>query len=248
MDSENGEGSNFQFVINEKIVKQDKETSIAELDGAHLVDKKALIVDDSETNLRILQKQFEKWGIKPTAVNTSKKGLEKALNEPYDLVVMDYEMPEIDGVEVTKRIREKFTKKELPVILLSSAYPDMTDEKKNFLFSAYYMKPIKHSLLLKSITRILASNTSAKSKSVKRTEEINQATENVANEVPLNILLAEDNLVNQKLAVLTMKNMGYTIDVVANGLEAVEAVERQNYDVVFMDVQMPEMDGVEANS
>lgn len=252
VDSIDGEGSNFQFIIDEKVIKQDNENAMQELDSVILKDKKALIVDDSETNLKILQKQFEKWGILPTVVNTSQKGLDKALNEPFDLVVMDYEMPEIDGVEVTNRIRNKFTKQELPVILLSSAYPDMTDKKKDYLFSAYYMKPIKHSLLLKSITRILASNsqdptiskTEAPSKA--RTDAANTGEEIMNTEAPLTILLAEDNLVNQKLAVLTMRNMGYTIDVVANGLEAVEAVERQKYDVIFMDVQMPEMDGVEA--
>lgn len=246
VESIDGEGSNFQFIISEKIIKQDKETTNKEMDGSSMKGKKALIVDDSETNLRILQKQFEKWGIKPTVVNTSKKGLDKALNGDFDLVVMDYEMPEIDGVEVTKRIREKYTKHELPVILLSSAYPDMTDKKKNFLFSAYYMKPIKHSLLFKSISRLLAAKDDEKTKETKSTDNVSPTQDNLATDIPLNILLAEDNLVNQKLAVLTMKNMGYTIDVVANGLEAVEAVERQNYDVIFMDVQMPEMDGVEA--
>ena len=248
LDSAEGQGSDFQFIINEKIIKQDKGHGPDEISGVDFSHKKALIVDDSETNLRILMRQFEKWGMHASAVNTSQKGLQKALEEQYDLVVMDYEMPEIDGVEVTRRIREKYSKEELPVILLSSAYPDMTDEKKNFLFSAYYMKPIKHSLLLKSVTRILASqNNDLKPKETERKKQSEaEVSEPVSNGLPLNILLAEDNLVNQKLAVLTMKNMGYTIDVVANGLEAVEAVQRQNYDVVFMDVQMPEMDGVEA--
>lgn len=247
VDSQVDQGSNFQFAISEKIIKQDKDKSQEDKESVILENKKALVVDDSETNLRILQKQFEKWGIQSTSVNTSQKGLDKALNEHFDFVIMDYEMPEIDGVEVTRRIREKYTKHELPVILLSSAYPDMTDEKKNFLFSAYYMKPTKHSLLLKSITRILASKVAKQEGKVEKQEKPNlPVLENIAADIPLNILLAEDNLVNQKLAVLTMKNMGYTMDVVANGLEAVEAVSRQSYDVVFMDVQMPEMDGVEA--
>lgn len=244
VESVQGEGSNFQFIIDEKIIKQKKEHQTEDTDSTWLKDKKVLIVDDSETNLKILQKQFEKWGLLPSPVNTSEKGLKKALNEDFDLVVMDYEMPGTDGVQITKKIREKFSKEELPVVLLSSAYPEMTDKVKNFLFSAYYMKPTKHSLLLKSISRILAPK-SLESKPEKK-KTASKAIEPAIVELPLNILLAEDNLVNQKLAVLTMKNMGYTIDVVANGLEAVEAVERQQYDVIFMDVQMPEMDGVEA--
>lgn len=245
VDSVQGEGSNFQFIIDEKIIKNEKDHKSEDIDSEWLKDKKALIVDDSETNLKILQKQFEKWGLLPFPVNTATKGLNQALNEDFDLVVMDYEMPGTDGVELTKKIREKYSKEELPVILLSSAYPEMTDKTKNFLFSAYYMKPIKHSLLFKSISRILAPKTS-KGSSERKKSTASKALEPIPAELPLTILLAEDNLVNQKLAVLTMKNMGYTIDVVANGLEAVEAVERQKYDVIFMDVQMPEMDGVEA--
>lgn len=245
VDSVQGEGSNFQFIIDEKIIKQQKDNQIEDLDSEWLKNKKALIVDDSETNLKILQKQFEKWGLIPSPVNTAEKGLQKALNEDFDLIVMDYEMPGTDGVQLTKKIREKHSKEELPVILLSSAYPEMTDKVKNYLFSAYYMKPTKHSLLLKSITRILAPRKTESSRDKKR-PTASKAIEPLVADLPLNILLAEDNLVNQKLAVLTMKNMGYTIDVVANGLEAVEAVDRQKYDVIFMDVQMPEMDGVEA--
>lgn len=245
VDSVQGEGSNFQFIIDEKIIKNEKDHKSEDIDSEWLKDKKALIVDDSETNLKILQRQFEKWGLLPFPVNTATKGLNQALNEDFDLVVMDYEMPGTDGVELTKKIREKYSKEELPVILLSSAYPEMTDKTKNFLFSAYYMKPIKHSLLFKSISRILAPKTSEGS-SERKKSTASKAIEPIPAELPLTILLAEDNLVNQKLAVLTMKNMGYTIDVVANGLEAVEAVERQKYDVIFMDVQMPEMDGVEA--
>ncbi len=244
VESIEGEGSNFQFIIDEKIIKQKKDSQTDDIDPTWLKDKKVLIVDDSETNLKILQKQFEKWGLLPSPVNTSEKGLAKALNEDFDLVVMDYEMPGTDGVQITKKIREKYTKEELPVVLLSSAYPEMTDKVKEFLFSAYYMKPTKHSLLLKSISRILAPKSLEAKPDKKKTAS--KAIEPVIVELPLTILLAEDNLVNQKLAVLTMKNMGYTIDVVANGLEAVEAVERQKYDVIFMDVQMPEMDGVEA--
>lgn len=245
VDSVQGDGSNFQFIIDEKIIKQEKDNQGEDLDPSWLKNKKALIVDDSETNLKILQKQFEKWGLIPSPVNTAQKGLDKALNEDFDLIVMDYEMPGTDGVQLTKKIREKYSKEELPVILLSSAYPEMTDKVKNFLFSAYYMKPTKHSLLLKSITRILAPK-EALERADKKRGSATKAIEPPIAELPLTILLAEDNLVNQKLAVLTMKNMGYTIDVVANGLEAVEAVERQKYDVIFMDVQMPEMDGVEA--
>ena len=246
IDSEPGEGSNFQFTIRKKIVRQNKSTSMEE-DGMHtLQGKKVLIVDDSETNLKILKRQFEKWGIEAEPCNNSKTGLEKALQGHYALIIMDYEMPEMDGIQVTKAIRRQYSTQQLPVILLSSAYPNLTDNQKNRLFSGYYMKPFKHSLLLKSIIRILSPVKITAEATESEGDLVVKEKESMPTETPLNILLAEDNLVNQKLAVLTMKNMGYSMDVVANGLEAVEAVTRQKYDVVFMDVQMPEMDGVEA--
>ncbi|HCQ16909.1 MAG TPA: hypothetical protein DIU20_11635, partial [Cryomorphaceae bacterium] len=182
-----------------------------------------------------------KWGIEAEPCNNSKTGLEKALQGHYDLIIMDYEMPEMDGIQVTKAIRRQYSTQQLPVILLSSAYPNLTDNQKNRLFSGYYMKPFKHSLLLKSIIRILSPVKITAEATESEGDLVVKEKESMPTETPLNILLAEDNLVNQKLAVLTMKNMGYSMDVVANGLEAVEAVTRQKYDVVFMDVQMPEM-------
>ncbi len=246
IDSTPGQGSNFQFTIRKKVIKEEKSRSVEEDGLRKLEGKKVLIIDDSETNLKILKRQFEKWGMVAEPVNNSHTGLEKALEGNSDLIIMDYEMPEMDGIQLTRKIRKKFSGEELPVILLSSAYPDITDAQKNRLFSAYYMKPFKHSLLLKSILRILAPVVFKEESPEKEERMLKKEKEEMAEERPLSILLAEDNLVNQKLAVLTMKNMGYSMDVVANGLEAVEAVTRQNYDVVFMDVQMPEMDGVEA--
>lgn len=241
VESEIGEGSDFQFTINQTIIAQDVKPDQNNLDVSVLENKKALVVDDSETNLKILKKQFEIWGIESLCVTTSKEGITEALSKNFDFVIMDFEMPEIDGVTATQNIRDMKSKKELPIILLSSAYPDLSEERRSELFNGYYMKPIRHSLLQKSLVRILSETKTDITK-------VNRAVGSVKPETnhKLNILLAEDNAVNQKLAVLTLRNLGYEIDVVANGLEAVEAVIRQQYDVVFMDVQMPEMDGVEA--
>ncbi len=241
VESEIGEGSDFQFTIDQTVIAQDVKPDQNNIDVSILQHKKALVVDDSATNLKILKKQFEIWGIDSLCVTTSKEGITAALSKHFDFVIMDFEMPEIDGVTATQNIRDMKSKKELPIILLSSAYPDLSEERKSELFNGYYMKPIRHSLLQKSLVRILTEIDV-------NTTKVERAVDFVKPEInhKLNILLAEDNAVNQKLAVLTLKNLGYEIDVVANGLEAVEAVLRQAYDVVFMDVQMPEMDGVEA--
>jgi PAS domain S-box-containing protein len=241
VDSELGKGSNFQFTINAKVIRENASKENEEKGMALIKDKSVLIVDDSETNLKILERQFGIWGMKVTCVNTSKEGLNMALQGDFDLVIMDFEMPEMNGVQATEKLRRAKSVQELPVILLSSAYSDLTEERREYLFSGYYMKPIKHSLLLKSIIRILTSLAlEDERKKARIAEEEDKSIKEVS------ILLAEDNAVNQKLATLTMKNMGYTIDVVDNGREAVDAVGKNSYDLIFMDVQMPEMDGVEA--
>ena len=239
VESEEGQGANFQFTIKTRIVHERRVQS-ATRDLSSLEGKKILIIDDNETTLRILKKQTTLWGMNAVTVNNSVEGVEKALAQSFDLVIMDFEMPGMDGVQATKQIREKKPLSKLPVIMLSSAYPDLANEEKDQIFSAYYMKPIKHSLLQKSIVRVLNKNLLGEKKGPLASKNGVIAMNN------LNILLAEDNVVNQKLAVLTLKNFGFNIDVVANGLEAVEAVLRQHYDLVFMDVQMPEMNGVEA--
>lgn len=242
VESEQGVGSDFQFTIENEIVREEKESGDGEKMVKTLFGKKALLIDDNETNLKILEKQFNLWGIDSTLVSSSAVGVEKALHEDFDFGVIDYEMPGLSGVEATQKIREKKSMRELPIILLSSAYPDITEEKRNQLFSAYFMKPTRHSLLQKVLIRILAGRDSL----MEKRKEQNKETRLLAEDYPLKILLAEDNAVNQKLATLSLQKMGYTIDVAANGLEALEAVARQRYDVIFMDVQMPEMDGVQA--
>lgn len=241
VDSEPGKGSNFQFTISAKVINTQGNRENEEKGMALIKDKRVLIVDDSETNLTILERQFGIWGMKVTCLKSSKEGVRRALQDDFDLVVMDFEMPEMNGIQATEKLRRAKSVQELPVILLSSAYPELTEERREYLFSAYYMKPIKHSLLLKSIIRILTSLAlEDERKKAQIAEEEDKSNREVS------ILLAEDNAVNQKLATLTMKNIGYEIDVVNNGKEAVEAVGSGSYDLIFMDVQMPEMDGVEA--
>ena len=240
VDSEEGVGSDFQFTIKTEVVRHEKQDQLEEKATSELFGKKALIIDDNERNLKILQKQFRLWGIESHLTTSSKDGVDFALSGTYDFVIIDFEMPEMDGVMATRKIREEIPLEELPILLLSSAYPEIEDEEKSQLFSAYFMKPTKHSLLQKVLLRILSNKTQdAETKGPKEKSKI-------ADKYPLKILLAEDNAVNQKLALLTLDKMGYKADAVMNGLEVLEAVARQRYDVIFMDVQMPEMDGVEA--
>ncbi len=244
--SEPGEGSDFQFTIRHEVVKETKSDTQDEKNVSMLYGRNILVIDDNETNLKILQKQLKIWGVHCTPVNSPVEGLERALGEDYDMVIMDFEMPGMDGITVAENIRKKKTKEELPIILLSSAYPNLTKEKKDMLFSAYFMKPTRHSLLQKTLVRVLSNKDFSQEEQSRDNGQQMATSHDLGQRYPLSILLAEDNAVNQKLAMLTLQKMGYEMDIVSNGIEALEAIARKTYDLVFMDVQMPEMDGIEA--
>jgi CheY-like chemotaxis protein len=151
-------------------------------------------------------------------------------------------MPEMDGLQLAQRIRESGAK--LPLVLFSSLGRREAGDTGQ-LFAAYLAKPLRQSHLFDTLVGLLGAAPAASraaSAPAKPTLDAGMAERH-----PLRILLAEDNLVNQKLALRLLQQMGYRADVAANGIEAIEAVERQPYDVVLMDVQMPEMDGLEAS-
>lgn len=249
VESKVGKGSNFNFTLqlkksNKAIKKSYMSNHIPEIKG-----KTVLIVDDNITNIKILKHQFGNWGMVPDSVTRGKEALKKIKSgKDYDLVIMDYEMPEMNGLEVVKEIRKTKTKEELPVLLASSINTELIDKEKDNYFNGNFMKPIKHSQLFDVLLKIFDVDLKEVkgSDDKKKLKAKSDQGAKLAEQFPLQILVAEDNAVNQKLALLTLENMGYRADIAGNGLEAVDAVLRQNYDLVFMDVQMPEMDGLEA--
>lgn len=241
--SEEGEGSDFQFTIRQKVVADEKDIPHGDADPQVLRNKRCLLIDDNETNLKILCRQLAIWGVECTPINSSPAGVEMALKGRYDFAVVDYEMPVWNGVEAAMKIREKLDRTQLPIIFLGSAYPEISDGQKKQLFNAYFMKPARHSMLQKALIRILSDREEIQKDS---SVGADNGYHELATNYPMKILLAEDNVVNQRMAILALEKMGYTIDAVANGLEAVEATSRQSYDLVLMDVQMPELDGVKA--
>jgi CheY-like chemotaxis protein len=207
-----------------------------------LQDKRVLIVDDNATNRRILMLQTEKWGLKPRETESPREALRwLQQGETFDLAILDLQMPQMDGVMLTRQIRKIKKLKQLPIILLTSLGRREV-EAGDLEFAAYLTKPLKPSSLFDVLaglfTRHVVSPKDEPIKAVLDTE--------FAQKHPLRILLAEDNAVNQKLALRLLEQMGYRADVASNGIEAVESVERQTYDVLLMDVQMPEMDGLDA--
>ena len=203
-----------------------------------------LVVDDNATHRRVLALQTAKWGMVPqdTAVpedalrwvQESKRG-----GTAFDLAIIDMHMPGMDGVALARAIRKASPK--LPLVLFSSLGRKEADDTEG-LFSAYLSKPLRQSQLFDTLVTLLDQGAAPKKAEAGKP----RLDASMAQRHPLRILLAEDNVVNQKLALRLLQQMGYRADLASNGIEAVECVERQPYDVVLMDVQMPEMDGLEA--
>jgi CheY-like chemotaxis protein len=161
--------------------------------------------------------------------------------ERFDIIITDMHMPVLDGLMFTREVRKLQHEKALPIILLTSlGRRELGAEELNF--AAYLTKPLKPSALYDALAGIFArSLISPRPEPVKASMDAEMAMQH-----PLRILLAEDNAVNQKLAIRILERMGYRADIASNGLEAVESIQRQVYDVILMDVQMPEMDGLDA--
>lgn len=246
-ESQLGKGSVFHFTIRFAISKNPPAKKCA-IPLSDLNELPVLIVDDNQTNRRILEEMLFNWRMQPTSVASAKEGLlamEQGCQNgnPYGLILSDVNMPEMDGFGFTCKLRENPRYGETPVILLTSA--DRTGDTqrcRNLNISAHLMKPIKQSLLLDAIVTAVAPNGPAPESTATPVLE----TPVAASQRALHILLAEDNAVNQKFAVRTLEKRGHTVVVANNGREAVEHWEKEDFDIILMDVQMPEMDGMAA--
>ncbi|MBC7913977.1 MAG: response regulator [Pyrinomonadaceae bacterium] len=202
--------------------------------------KKVLIVDDNLTCLKVLKKQLEFWKLIPMSASSGKQALEMTNEHKFDLVISDMRMPEMNGVELCAKI--KTSHPNVPLILLSSAV-----EKSNIphpeIFNVILSKPIKQANLLNAVQGQLKQAGEPILAVVKKDIVL---SEEFAKIYPLDILIAEDNLINQKLAIRVLNKLGYDPKLANNGKEAVEMVEAHPYQVILMDMLMPEMDGLEA--
>jgi CheY-like chemotaxis protein/HPt (histidine-containing phosphotransfer) domain-containing protein len=239
-----GKGAVFHFTIQAKAAPSPAHAFLHEAQP-ELRDKRLLIVDDNATNRRILTMQAQSWGMLYQETASPLEALAWIRQgEPFDVGILDMQMPEMDGLTLAAAIRQERDAQELPLVMLTSLGRREIGEAV-IGFAAFLNKPLKPSQLFDALVSILAGQP-------RRTREKRQAPTrsqfdpDMGHRLPLRILLAEDNATNQKLALRLLARMGYRADLAANGLEAVQALERQTYDVVLMDLQMPEMDGLEA--
>jgi PAS domain S-box-containing protein len=241
VESKFGKGSTFHFTVITQAANIPQRSHSLKSQPA-LNGKRLLIVDDNQTNRTILAKQTQLWGIKPTTAASGKDALTLLqAGQTFDLAVLDMQMPEMNGVMLAAEIRKQVHGNALPLVVLSSI-GDREEYKDVPYFTAFLTKPVKQQHLFDTLMGVLADTAVLPKLPLQQL----QIDPEMGKKHPLRILLAEDNLINQKVAVRLLERMGYRADKAADGKEVLEALQRQTYDVILMDVQMPNMDGVEA--
>jgi len=240
--SEPGRGTSFVFTIQAGEGPSLEEDTAAQQTTIDLRACHFLVVDDNDINRRILERQLTHWGIKVTCVAGGPAALvEFERGTVFDLVLLDYQMPEMNGLELASFLRSRPDLSVPSIILLTSK--GGLDRNLSPMVTAQMTKPVKPRELYSAILQVLKFS-SAKMVSPAQLAPIYDRQ--FATRHPLRILVAEDNVVNRKVILLSLEKLGYRADMAANGVEALQCLARQPYDLILMDMQMPEMDGLEA--
>ena len=243
-DSEPGKGSTFCFTVQAESAPPPVRAYLDEIQPV-LKDKRVLVVDDNTTNHIIVARHVEMWQMQPVSAYTPEEALDMLRRgEAFDIAILDMQMPDMDGIGLAQAIRDLGSAaSRLPLVLLTSlGQRDPRPEME--IFAGFLTKPMKPSALFDMLVSIFTGQP-VRVQARKGTKS-STFDAGMARKQPLRILVAEDNAINQKLALAVLERLGYRADVAANGVEALHALERQAYDVVLMDMQMPEMDGLEA--
>jgi signal transduction histidine kinase/DNA-binding response OmpR family regulator len=236
LESEPGLGSSFFF----SVTMEAAEAAVPDHqspDSSVLLSHSVLIVDDSATNRRILDIQLKMWGMIPICTSGAADALRKIEEQDFDFVLIDFQMPDMDGVTLAREIRSRT---QTPLILLSSSGELITGEDAK-LFQTQLSKPIRHSSMFNALLKILETKPEQSAKIAQKSSKGGMAAKH-----PLRILLAEDNIVNQQVGLLLISQLGYSADLARDGQLAVNAVEKVRYDLILMDIQMPNMNGMDA--
>ena len=248
VESQINKGSVFHFNIGLDILEKIPDLLI-QVDMEKLVDLPVLIVDDTETPRRILKEILLNWKMKPELAASGKQALRilrksQKIGKQFSLILVDVQMPEMDGFSLVDHINKEI-KKYSPTIMMLTSLGIRGDASRcqKLGISVYLVKPVQQTELLDDIMLILGN----KERQEESTEVITRHTIRERRQ-SLRILLAEDNLINQKVVAKFLEKMGYQVSIAQNGVEAVSKVKKENFDLILMDVQMPEMDGFEATT
>jgi len=242
-ESEVGKGSTFHFTV-AATVAHVRPSSRPSADEAVFKGKHALIVDDNATNRFVLSRQLQSWGLIPVSAESGEAALallEK--DQKCDVLVLDMQMPGMDGLELAGEIRKLPSFKNVPIIILTSLTYYQNARSQDKLF-AYLTKPVKSAQLHDVLLGLMGPK--LEPMTVKPITISQSIDSQFAEQYPLRLLAAEDNPVNQKVLLYILERLGYEAEIVENGVEVLQALEEKEYDVVLMDIQMPEMDGLEA--
>jgi two-component system sensor histidine kinase/response regulator len=237
--SKPNKGSTFSFTVMTKLGTNVSDPymyyNMADIEGARI-----LIVDDNSTNLTILNQQFKHWKLRPIPAGSGQEALTILSNNiEIDLVITDMQMPDMDGIMLADIIKDKYPA--IPIILLSSIEVEFKNNQRQ-LFVSIMSKPIKQHILSKQILNALHRHITLKEEKVSS----NKLSTDFGERYPLAILVAEDNQMNQRVIMHILNKMGYQPDLAKNGQEAIEAANQKDYDIILMDMQMPDIDGLEA--
>jgi PAS domain S-box-containing protein len=243
VESEAGQGSVFHFTVKAEAAAGPELVDVP-VEHAQLGGKRLLVVDDNAANREVVKRQASSWGMIPRDTGSPTEALEWICRgDPFDVAILDMQMPEMDGLALAREIRRFRDARVLPLVMLTSLGRREEDVHAGVDFAAHLTKPIKASQLHEALMRAFGEIS----------EEVSPVKPGVARgseptgRAPLKVLVADDNAVNQQLALALLKKMGYRPDVATNGAEVLEALARRPYDVVLMDVEMPVMDGLEAS-
>ncbi|MCB0192050.1 MAG: response regulator [Anaerolineae bacterium] len=249
VESKVGHGTTFYFTITATVTEEGAKSPLWVDKQEKFIDKRVFIASPNSTQQLALKRLADQWGLEAMIASSDSELKKIGGNQSFDAVIMDFKHENGDSIESISRIRQEQQNAQIPIIVL--VCPHQAKEVREVDGVAYVTKPIQPAslcdVLLKTINYVSTSvDQEASTKTDLKPSKSSLFDSKLAESHPLKILLAEDNAVNQKVAIMTLKRLGYRIDVVADGVEVIAALRRQKYDLILMDIQMPEMDGLEA--